>query len=34
MSIIKVHDKEFVPFISSNTIQHKIKDLAEQLSQD
>jgi hypoxanthine phosphoribosyltransferase len=34
MSIIKVHDKEFVPFISSNTIQNKIKDLAEQLSQD
>jgi hypoxanthine phosphoribosyltransferase len=34
MSIIKVHDKEFVPFISSNTIQHKIKDLAAQLSQD
>lgn len=34
MSLIKVHDKEFVPFISSNTIQHKIKDLAGQLSQD
>ena len=34
MSIIKVHDKEFVPFISSNTIQNKVKDLAAQLSQD
>jgi len=34
MSVLKVHDKEFVPFISAATIQHKIKDLAAQLAQD
>jgi hypoxanthine phosphoribosyltransferase len=34
MSLIKVHDKEFVPFIAANTIQNKVKDLAAQLSQD
>ncbi|MCE3282744.1 MAG: hypoxanthine-guanine phosphoribosyltransferase [Chitinophagaceae bacterium] len=34
MSVVKVHDKEFVPFISEATIQHRIKDLAEQLSHD
>lgn len=34
MSLIKVHDREFVPFISEATIQHKIKDLAEQISKD
>lgn len=34
MSLIRVHDKEFVPFISEATIQHKIKDLATQLSTD
>lgn len=34
MSVIKVHDKEFVPFIAEATIQHRIKDLAAQLTQD
>lgn len=34
MSVIKIHDREFVPFISEATIQHKIKDLAEQISGD
>ncbi len=34
MSLIKVHDKEFVPFISEATIQNKIKDLAQQISAD
>lgn len=34
MSVLKVHDKEFVPFISEATIQNKVKDLAAQISQD
>lgn len=31
MSTIQVLDKKFVPFISAETIQHKIKELAAQL---
>lgn len=31
MSTIQVLDKQFVPFISAETIQHKIKELAAQL---
>ena len=34
MSAIKVLDKEFVPFISAETIQHKIKELASQLKKE
>jgi hypoxanthine phosphoribosyltransferase len=34
MSVITVHDKRFVPFISEATIQNKVKDLAAQISQD
>jgi hypoxanthine phosphoribosyltransferase len=34
MSVIKVHDKEFVPFIAEATIQNKIKELAVQMGQD
>jgi hypoxanthine phosphoribosyltransferase len=34
MSLIQVLDKQFVPFISEETIQHKIKDLAAQLDKD
>ena len=34
MSLIKVLDKEFVPFISAETIQHKIIELSIQLKKD
>jgi hypoxanthine phosphoribosyltransferase len=34
MSLIHVLDKSFVPFISSDTIHQKVKDLAAQLKQD
>lgn len=34
MSSIKVHDKEFVPFISAETIQLKIKELAQEIDGD
>ncbi len=34
MSTIQVLDKKFVPFISAETIQHKIKDLSVQLDKD
>jgi hypoxanthine phosphoribosyltransferase len=34
MSVIKVKDKQFVPFISESTIQEKIKELAAQLKVD
>ncbi|OIR13291.1 hypoxanthine-guanine phosphoribosyltransferase [mine drainage metagenome] len=34
MSTIQVLDKKFVPFISAETIQHKIKELAAQLDAD
>jgi len=33
-NIIKVHDKEFVPFITEATIINKIRELAAQLKQD
>ena len=31
---IKLHDKEFVPFIDENKIQERIKALAEQINKD
>jgi len=34
MPTIKVHDKYFVPFLSETEIQQKIKQLAQQLSED
>ena len=34
MSLIHVLDKSFVPFISSDTIHQKVKDLAAQLKKD
>ena len=34
MSVLKVHDKEFVPFISETTILQKIKELATRLKAD
>ncbi len=34
MSVIKVLDKSFVPFIPETTIQQKIKELAAQLNKD
>ncbi|HEX3025083.1 MAG TPA: hypoxanthine phosphoribosyltransferase [Chitinophagaceae bacterium] len=34
MSTIQVLDKKFVPFISAETIEHKIKELAAQLDKD
>src|SRR4051794_33128191 len=34
MSTIKVHDKYFVPFLSEAEIQHKIQELALQISKD
>lgn len=34
MSVIKVHDKEFIPYISAATIQEKIVELAAQLKTD
>ena len=34
MSVIKVHDKRFVPYISEETILEKIKELAVQLDAD
>ena len=34
MSTIQVHDKYFVPFLSENEIQQKIKDLATELDKD
>jgi hypoxanthine phosphoribosyltransferase len=33
-SVIKVHDKSFVPFIPEETIKHEINKLAEQLNKD
>ena len=32
--IVKVHDKEFVPYISSEEIIDKVKDLAAQINRD
>ena len=32
--IVKVHDKEFVPYISSEDIIDKVKDLAAQINRD
>ncbi|MDE3144167.1 MAG: hypoxanthine phosphoribosyltransferase [Bacteroidota bacterium] len=34
MSTIQVLDKKFVPFISAETIQHKVKELAAQLDKE
>lgn len=34
MSVIKVHDKEFIPYISAATIHEKIVELAAQLKTD
>lgn len=34
MSTIKIKDKQFIPFISENTIEAKIKELASQLKTD
>ena len=34
MSTIRVHDKEFEPYLSEGLIEHKIKEIAHQISQD
>jgi hypoxanthine phosphoribosyltransferase len=34
MSVIKVHDKEFIPYISATSIHEKIVELAAQLKAD
>lgn len=34
MSVIKVHDKEFIPYLTAAEIQEKITALAEQLKKD
>lgn len=34
MTLLKVHDKEFVPFISEATIQNRVRELAAQLGRD
>jgi len=34
MAIIKVHDKYFEPYLSEETIQHKVKELAELINKD
>src|SRR5258706_15005180 len=34
MSVIKVHDKNFETFLSEETIQKKIKDLADAINKD
>jgi len=34
MSLIRVHDKEFEPYLSENDIQQKIKSLAEAIAAD
>ena len=34
MNAIKVHDKEFVPFIAEETILHKIKELASKINKE
>jgi hypoxanthine phosphoribosyltransferase len=34
MSVIKVHDKYFEPFLSEETLQQKIKEIAGQISND
>src|SRR5258705_9228459 len=34
MSTIRVHDKEFEPYLSEGQIEHKIKEIAHQISQD
>ncbi len=34
MSVIQVLDKKFVPFISQETIYHKVKELANSLSEE
>ncbi len=34
MSLIKVHDKEFMPWMSAETIQNRVKELAAQIDED
>ncbi|HEY8959135.1 hypoxanthine phosphoribosyltransferase [Chitinophaga sp.] len=34
MSVIKVHDKEFQPYIDEVALQQRIKEIAEQLNKD
>ena len=34
MAAIKVHDKSFGPYLSEETIQHRVKELAEQINHD
>ncbi|MFL9485369.1 hypoxanthine phosphoribosyltransferase [Chitinophagaceae bacterium LWZ2-11] len=34
MSLIKVHDKEFVPYLKESIILEKIKELAEEINKD
>ncbi len=34
MDRIRVHDKEFVPYLSEQTIQERIAELATQISTD
>ena len=34
MNSIRVHDKDFVPYLSAQTIEEKVKELAARISQD
>jgi len=34
MSTIRVHDKEFEPYLSEDAIEHKIQGIAQQINQD
>src|SRR6185312_10220879 len=34
MSIVRVHDKEFEPYLSEELIKNKIKEIAESINQD
>ncbi len=34
MNVIKVHDKEFVPYLPEDLIREKVKELAQQLDKD
>ena len=34
MQVIKVHDKQFQPYIDAATLQQRIKEMAEQINKD
>ena len=33
-NVVNILDKSFVPFISEETIKHKVKEIAAQINQD